>query len=149
MSDLRKLLGTSTPEILAHGTVCLAKAGLTIATTVTQIKTASAIDYSIGGVLYTKAATDNIAVTAAEQADGTTAYYLICIDSSGTVSAVKGDDDGDLPEPTSGTCPIGVLKVVVSGGAFTLGTTDLDDATVTDTYYDIAHVPRAGSAGLA
>lgn len=154
MSDLRNLLNVSAADLAAHGTVCLSKAGLAEGTNSGTIQIAApngaGIDYAIEGVLYHKADTDNISLTAGtEQADGTTAYYLICIDSSGTVSSVQGTEGGDLPEPTSGTCPIGAIKVVTDGAAFTAGTTDLGAGTVTDTYYDFMHMPRNGIDDLS
>lgn len=128
----------------AIGDVCYGKAGLAEGTNPATIQTANAIDYAIDGVLYTKAATDNIALTAATaQADGTTCMYLIEINSSGTVSSVKGTEvtTGNsvyLPDPTEGLCVIGAIKVATSGAAFTAGTTDLGAGTVTDTYYDLS-----------
>ena len=136
------------------GNLCLGKAGLTIASTASKIKTANAIDYAINGYLYSKAATDNIAMTAAdEQTAGTSCLYLVCIDSSGTVSTVKGDEVSatDLaagkpltwPQPTSNdVVAIGAVRVDTSASAtFTAGTTDLSAAGITDTYYDLFAIP--------
>lgn len=152
--DLRELLNPTQGLLDLLSTACLSKAGLAEGTNAATIQIAApngaGIDFAIGGVLYHKADTDNIALTAAAaQADGTTCWYLICINAAGTVSSVKGTDDGDIPEPTSGTCPIGAIKVVTDGGTFTAGTTDLGDAAVTDTYYDFMHVPRGGAADLS
>ena len=47
------------------------------------------------------------------------------------------------PEPTALTCPIGAIKLAMSGGAFNGATTDLNHASVTDTYYDFCLVPEA------
>lgn len=132
-------------------TACGAKAGLAEGTNANTIKivapNGAGIDFSIDGIAYHKADTDNIAVTAhAAQADLTSCLYLVQIDSDGTISTKKGTERttttlGDnlsleWPNPDADRCPIGGYKVAVSGGTFTNGTTDLGDGTVTDTYYD-------------
>lgn len=135
------------------GTFCLAKAGLAEGTSANTLKTAAAVDYTIDGVFYTKAITDNIAMTAlAEQADLTGCLYLVQIDTAGTVSLKKGverltvdlDENRaslEWPRPDENRCPIGGFRVDTSGGTFTSGTTDLSDAAVTDTYFDLFSIP--------
>lgn len=147
-------------DFVRGGTACMSKAGLAEGTSAATIKTAApngaGIDYSIDGVGYHYADTDNIALTAATaQADLTTCLYLICASTAGAISSVKGTEvlTASLtagttvlhwPTPTAGTCPIGAIKVVNSGGTFTAGTTDLGAATVTDTYYDfVGGMPTA------
>lgn len=142
------------------GTLCLAKAGLAEGTNANTIKTAApngaGTDFAIDGLMYHKADTDNIAMTAlAVQADLTSCLYLVQIDSGGTVSLKKGTErlTADVandefllewPRPDASNCPIGGIKVVTSGGTFTSGTTDLSDAAVTDTYYDFFALPPQG-----
>jgi hypothetical protein len=139
------------------GTFCLSKAGLAEGTNANTIKTAApngaGTDYCIGGVLYHKADTDNITVTAcAVQADLTTCLYTVSIDSAGTVTTTKGNEvltaqlgDGNSacswPAVPAGNCVLGGIKVVTSGGTFTAGSTDLGAGTVTDTYYDFFALP--------
>lgn len=126
------------------GTRCNAAAGVAEATTLAGgFQIANAIDYCIDGVLYAKAAEDDVAFSSghAEQADGTTRYYLVQIDAAGTLSTVQGEEDGEIPDPSDDNCPVGAIKVVTDGGTFTPGTTDLSDAAVTDTYYDLAVLP--------
>jgi hypothetical protein len=136
------------------GTFCLDKAGLIIATTTTAVKIANAIDYCIDGALYTKAITDNIAMTAADQqAVATRCLYLVQINAAGTVSTVKGvekltanitaDQDAlDWPLPAAGNCPIGFVEVETNASTtFTAGTTALSAAGITDTYIDTFAVP--------
>jgi len=134
------------------GTACFSRAGLAEGTNANTIQIAApngaGIDYSIDGIGYHKADTDNIAMTAlAQQADLTTCLYLVQIDSGGTVSLVKGDEvlTADLtngktalhwPRPDASKCPIGAIKVATSGTTFTSGTTDLGAAGITDSYYD-------------
>jgi hypothetical protein len=50
--------------------------------------------------------------------------------------------DGSIPALAAGYCPIGVMKVVTNAStAFTPGTTALDAAGVTATYFDVAMLP--------
>lgn len=150
------------PDTLAFSgqTGCFAKAGLAEGTNAATIKTAApngaGIDYAIDGIAYHKADTDNIAVTAhAQQAVSTSCLYLVQIDSAGTISTKKGNEEltADLginkslqwPFPDDGKCPIGGYKVALDASTtFTNGTTDLGAAGVTDTYYDfIGGMPLA------
>jgi hypothetical protein len=143
------------------GTMCLGKAGIGIGgTDAKTLKIAApngaGIDYAINGIVYHKAdAADALAMTAAAaQADLTTCIYLVCLDSSGTLSTVKGTavltahlTGGDAvlewPEVPDNKCAIGAVKIATSGGTFTAGTTELSAAAVTDTYYDLFCVPVA------
>ena len=154
MSDLN--------DLPRGGTFCLSKAGLAIGDGAkTGVAIASVvgagIDFCIDGILYNKGdAATNLPLTAATaQTALSKCLYLICVDSSGTVTSVKGTDvlTADLtagtkvlqwPQPTANTCPIGAVKITLaSTGAFTAGTTALDAANVTATYYDLFNVPTA------
>ena len=96
---------------LAQGaTLCLAAAGLAEGTNANTIQTANAITYTIDGRFYSKAATDNIAISYAGPSvyqaaaggvqavnggfsggvNGSTRLYLICLDASGNASIVPG-----------------------------------------------------------
>lgn len=135
-------------------TECFSKAGLAEGTNANTFKTnapnGAGIDFSIDGVAYHFADTDNLAFTAAAaQADLTTCLYLIQIDSAGTLSSIKGTEEltADLvagkrvlhwPEPAAGKCPIGGLRVKLTGTTFTAGSTDLGAANVIDTFFDFA-----------
>lgn len=141
------------------GTQCFSKAGLAIGGTTSLAKIAApngaGVDYAINGLFYHKADGDDcIAFTDLDQADLTTCLYLVCLDSSGTVSVVQGTavltaslTAGTAvlrwPTPTANTCPIGAIKIATNGGAFDGGTTLLGAATITDTYYDFTLVPSA------
>ena len=136
-------------------TGCLTKAGLGIGSTAAQLSWAtpdgtSGVTFVIDGIAYYLADDATQAMTAmAVQAVSTSCLYLVMFDSSGTMSTKKGVEraTADLgataslqwPQPDADKCPIGGFKVAVnSSGTFTGGTTDLDDATITDTYYDFA-----------
>ena len=136
----------------AAGNICLGPAGLAEGTGAGTIQIAAAIDFCIDGILYAKAITDNIALTANDaQADLTECMYLISIDSAGAVTTTKGEEKATslgesvyLPDLPDGDAPVGAIKVVTSGGTFTAGTTDLGAAHVTDTYYDMSGVSPNG-----
>ena len=150
-------------ELARGGTICLSKAGLAIGTTESKAKILTSpngqgplgVQYAIKGLLYHKKDIDDaILFTGLAQADLTTCLYLVCLDKDGTVSVVQGTAvlSADLcagnavlhwPEPAADTCPIGAIKLAMSGGAFTGGATDLNDESVTATYYDFCLVPEA------
>jgi len=133
----------------ANGNFNLGNAQLAEGTNANTIKTTAATDYVINGLVYTKAATDNIAVTAcAVQADLTTCLYLVTIIADGTVTTTKGTEQltgsgKDLlwPAIPANSAVLGAFKVVNSGGTFTAGSTDLGAGTVTDTYYNFFTPP--------
>lgn len=139
---------------LSGSTACLSKAGLAEGTNSATIKilapNGAGVDFTIHGVCYHKADTDNIAVTAhASQADLTTCLYLVQLDSAGTLSTKKGKevltaslahlDSLQWPLPDTDKCPIGGYKVKnASGAVFTNGTTDFSASNVTVNYKDFA-----------
>lgn len=140
---LRNILGTM---VCSFGT-------LAIATTKSKVKSTSTLDYMIKGIMYTKAATDNLwtlAGTALTSAGGTT-RFLLCLDSSGNASVIQAsltsDTYADLPVDSAGAptvCPIGEVKVVAASVAFTPGTTLLDAAGITATYTNFGLIPATG-----
>lgn len=147
---MKNLMNLVTSDGFCLGNAQLAEAG----TLAGGIKTAQAIDYVISGIMYSKAITDNIALTAcAQQAALTTCLYLITINAAGTVKCTKGTEvltetvkNGvtplELPECPASEAPIGILKIRTDNSAtFTAGTTDLSAADVVDTFYNIGWMP--------
>lgn len=147
-------------ENISGVTGAFSKAGLAEGTNAATIKTAApngaGVDYAIDGIAYHKADTDNIATgSAAQQAVSTTCLYLVQINAAGTISMKKGTEQltaelGDnlsvqWPDPDASNCPLGGIKVATDDSTtFTLGTTDLGAAGITDTYYDfIGGMPNA------
>lgn len=143
-------------------TACFSRAGLVIgdgAKTGPAIAApnGAGIDFAIDGIAYHKAdAATVLPLTAATaQAADTTCIYLIQVDSGGTVSSVKGTEElnADLsagkrvlhwPEPADNKCPIGAVKVKTVAVTFTPGTTALDAAGLTVTYYNfVGGMPQA------
>lgn len=133
----------------------LTAAGLAEGTNAATIKTVNTVNYSIGGQLYTKAATDNIAITAtAQQAISTFCLYLVSIDAGGTVTVTKGTELGTdtavLPALPASSAPIGAFKIATDGATtYTGGTTDNGAAGITDTYYDLMFVNSGADASTA
>lgn len=162
------------------GTANFTKGGLAInAASAATVKTTATVTYSIGGVLYSKAAlsAQSIAVTHGANglpvaaANGNPAYvqpinstviYLVGLDAAGNVSLTQGayagqvmsfngnlakrvtDVDGGVPTPPANVAVIGAFKVVTNGSAtFTPGSTALDAAGVSVTYYDLQVLPAA------
>jgi hypothetical protein len=145
-------------ELARGGTMCFSKAGLVSTDAAIDIvaPNGAGVDYAIGGVLYHAAdQTDTAMTAAAAQAALTTCIYLVCLDSSGTLTTVKGTEvlTADIasgksvltwPQPAASTCPIGAIKVVcASGYTFTCGTTQVDATGITTTFVDLFCVPDA------
>lgn len=125
----------------------LSSAGLAEGTNANTIQIAApngaGVDYMINGVLYHKADTNNIAMTAlAAQAADTYAKYLVSLDAAGTVTLTKGADAASsalalLPATPANQAAIGYIEVQTTGVTFTSGTTDLSAAGITDTYVNL------------
>lgn len=99
------------------------------------------------------------------QPASTTVYYSVGIKADGTVLVVQGSyagqtfnpaanvgigakvgtsiaGDGSVPDLPDGYAPLGVIKIVTdSSHTFTPGTTNLDAAGVTTTYFDVTVLP--------
>ena len=89
----------------------------------------------------------------------TTVFYVVALNAAGTVAIVQGcfagqnitfaNDlskvivgNGAIPDEPAGYTAIGVIKVALAGAAtFTPGTTALDAANVTATYFDVTILP--------
>lgn len=140
------------------GNRCFTKAVCAIGTTVQKARTTATAEYCIDGVAYSKASTDDLFVFTdlTVQAANTTAFYALCLDASGNGSIINGTPVSTaaitagtakayIPEIPATKCIVGAIRVVTTG-AFTPATTGLDDATVTDTYYNLSCVPVAGYA---
>ena len=142
------------------GTYCVSSAGLAIgdgAKTGPAIvgKDTLGLTYVIDGIVYYKddAATVIPLTAATAQAASTSCLYLMQIDTAGTVTSVKGTEvltaeitNGtevlEWPTLAAGKCPIGAVRIDCdSTHTFTPGTTALDAAGITETYYDLATVP--------
>jgi hypothetical protein len=127
------------------GFACLTKVTLAInAASAATFKTTGTTSYTCDGIWFTKAALAAQAFTAghAVQAIGTTRYYLVTLDSAGTVRTIQGTSGGGMPDAPANQTPIGAIKIVTNASTtFTPGTTALDAAGVTATYIDLCVLP--------
>lgn len=105
---------------------------------------ADAFSFRLGGKCFSKAATATLSLAGLGViAAGSAKTAFLVIDAAGAVTLVAVAPDGDgvtrVPEPAAGTCLFGAVKVANgSGAAFTAGTTALDAAGLTVTYYGLS-----------
>ena len=137
---------------------------LAIGTVTSGINTTTTIAYAVNGIFSAKTAMTsqvltNIngplngpSVTSYTQPASTTVYYVLCLDSVGTVSVVQGSyagqplgggaiGNGDVPDVSATVCPFGMIKIVLGATTFTAGTTLLGAANVTATYFNLLCIP--------
>lgn len=173
MSDLSTIANRDIYNALANA--CEVKGGLAInAAGAATVKTTAALNYSVDGVLYSKAILAAQAITVTHRADGkpvttldpayvqpinTTVIYILALNAAGTVAVVQGTyagqqlvygsdisklvtSGGGVPKLPAGYTPFGAIKVVTNGSTtFTPGTTLLDAAGLTVSYFDLALLP--------
>lgn len=117
--------------------------GLTInAASAATFKSAAAYSYLNDGIFKAKAALSAQAFTPghAVQPFSTVAYYVVALDAAGAVSTTQGF--GVVPDVASELTPIGIVKVVTNNNTtFTPGTTALDAAGITASYFDVSVLP--------
>lgn len=94
------------------------------------------------------------------QPANTTVFYVVSLNAAGTVAISQGSyvgqqiaypydlskvltGAGGLPVEPEGYTAIGVIKVATGNVTFTPGTTALDAANVTATYYDVSRLPAS------
>lgn len=147
-------------ELARGGTICLSKAGLVKGTSSTISIVApngAGVDFCVGGKLYHKGDTTNIAVNAcAIQPVLTSCLYVVCLSAAASpaLTVVKGEavltaNVGNVPllwpEPTAGTCAIGGFRIdTLASNTFTAGTNEIGESAVTTaTFYDLLAVPDA------
>lgn len=168
MSQLQDINNGPTRDLI--GGMVFNKPVLAInAASAATVKTTNAITFSVNGVMYSKAilSAQSIAVThnsygnaggAYVQPSSTTVFYTLALDSSGNVTVTQGSyagqdlsslnmgtsarGSGAIPNSPANTTPFGVIKIATGASAtFTAGTTALDAAGVTATYFDISSLP--------
>lgn len=179
----------SAAAIALAGTFAANSGGLAInAASAATFKTVATINYSVDGVLYSKAAFTAQAFPATTYAikQGYTAFFVVTLDAAGNVGVVQGvpfaleTDQSDgltksrgyrvlpsnlpggasviektgalvannsefLPDVASGVVPIGIIKIAATGADFVPGTTALDAAGITATYFNITRLPGASN----
>lgn len=135
-------------------TGCFGKAGLTIGTTNTTYRIVNTTPYAIDGKLYSKSAQDNIAFSAASGSlanlsAGQACALAVLLDSAGNAKVAQGPivEAGaacPVPGAPAGYAIIGAIKIVANSAAFTFGSTALNAAGISASYFDLASHP--GSA---
>jgi len=144
-------------EIVRGGTFCLAKAGLEIGGTTSQVAidapNSVGIDFAIKGVLYNKAEADDVFTLSGDiQTALYSCLYLLSLDKDGTAHCTQGKEvltaaiggtPLEWPVADADCCAIGAIRVDAGASAFTPGTTALTGGTVVVTYYDFFAVPDA------
>jgi hypothetical protein len=131
------------------GTRAFTSGAIAIGTTKSKVKTASIVNYCIDGLMFVKAATDDLFVftDVTVQAINTTKYYMLCLKTDGSALIVNGAVGSTLlPSCPAGYCPVGYLKIVTGAATFTPATTLLDAANITTTYVDLSCAPAAALA---
>ncbi|TFH51721.1 MAG: hypothetical protein E4H01_00145 [Lysobacterales bacterium] len=129
------------------------KAGIGIGSTPAELSTAApdgtGVNFAIDGLGYYKVDDASTASTPGAlplQAADTECLYMLCVDAALAMTVTKGVEvlTTDIakgaalfwPEPTANTCPFGGFRMATVAVTFTGGTTDLDAAGCTATYYD-------------
>ena len=129
------------------GQICLSPAGLAIGVgSKKKILIANTTYYMISGVIKTKTTAEiDFTATTHDVANGSSAYFVLSINSAGTVTITKGADGGTLTQVTpsipSNQAIIGYLTIAASGAIFDATSDDLDAAHLTVTYYDTGFLP--------
>jgi len=129
------------------GDYLITKAGLAIGTTKPNVATA-ALDYIINGVQYSKAAvTAGTALSGDNIPQSTYGAWALEINAAGTISIVEAAANATgyasaalaiagLPATSADKARLGWVTATKSDAVFDPGTTNLDDASTTDTYTD-------------
>ena len=165
MAKLSDLLTRMQIELLGFSNQSKAVLAINAALAAT-VKTTNAFAYTNNGIQLTKAALAAQSIVPTHTGNGkfvggayvqpvsTTVYYTLGLDALGAVTVVQGSfvgqlglpgaagtsaaGDGTLPESPVGSTPVGVIKVVTNGATtFTPGTTALDAAGLTVSYFDV------------
>ena len=120
----------------AMSTKIFVSGAIAIATTTTAIKTAAAIYGIAGGILFTKAATDNLWTLAGTVTNTKFNVFALFLDASGVATSAMGTEGAALinvkfpPIPPKKVCAGYVIINPTGTGNFVGGTTPLGDATV-------------------
>lgn len=164
--DLRRLLGD---RCYVYGTLAInAASAATVKTTGAVIYSVDGVMYTKAALSaqsiaithdqFGRDVTVQPSLAAYVQPISSTVYYLLGLNAAGTVCTVQGGysgqsitlngqafvSDGSMPALPVGYAPIGVVKIATNGSTtFTAGTTLLDAAGVTATYFNVSTLPTA------
>lgn len=139
---------------ITKGSVTLSGA-LAIGADNTTFKTAATVTGVVNGVVFTKAATDNVAFSSTDNlAISTYTKILVTVNASGTVATVKGNSAATsaaalLPAAASGYIPIGAIEIACDAThTFLMGTSDLGGTGITDTYFNFIGPVMGGETAV-
>jgi len=144
---------TTTEAITVTATVTKAVGDPTTTATVAQtiigakgVKTANTFLFGIDGHCGQQTTQTNVALGGSTLPASSFRWYLASIGTTGVVTMTPGtDNENMLPAIPANQAPIGALKIATGAAAtFTPGTTGLNATGITDTYYDLSCVPKAG-----
>lgn len=148
-------LDNMTSSELRYPALLLAACLVAEGTNANTLKTTNAAQYTIGGQVFTKAATDNLAFStiktngAAVDAVpvGSHCFYLVQINAAGAVTTVQGELNGGIPVPDY----VGVKPTVVATVAapITLSVTGADIIKVNKTAHGFNVGDRIAFNGLS
>jgi hypothetical protein len=156
-------------QLSQGGSMAFASGALANGTNAGSIKTTATVPFTVDGIFYSKAATDNLPFTMTVpavssngyatngsftgQTGGSTRLYGVYLDSAGAVTHVPGPicNSTELaagscalqfPPPQRGKACIGMVRIAVTAGTtFIPGTTALNAAGVTTTYLNLSGIP--------
>lgn len=144
---------TTTEALTVTAVVTKAEGAPTTTATVAEtiigpkgVKTANTFMFGIDGHTGSQTTQTNVALTGDTLPISSFRWYLAVIDTAGAVTMIPSEDNlNDLPAIPANKAPIGALKIVTDAThTFIPGTTSLNAAGITDTYYDLSCVPKAG-----
>lgn len=154
-------------QLSQGGSIAFNSGALANGTNAGTIQFVAAVNFTVDGVFYQKAITNNIAIpyvgpsvygdsgngSFTGQTGGSTRLYGIYLDSAGAVSIVPGRitntanlaaglDSLQFPAPQKGKACVGVLRIAVTANTtFIPGTTALNAAGVTASYLNLSGIP--------
>ena len=141
------------------GNRCFISGAVAIGGTTSKVKLAAAVDFSIDGILYHKAITDDLFVHTdlTVQAADTVKYYVLSLDKTGAALITQGNEVATadvgasggkvqpyLPKVAATQCVVGAIKVATVAVTFTPATNSHADSGITTTYFNLSCVPTAG-----
>lgn len=129
------------------GDMSLSAAGLTLGSgDPKKLKITNTVVYINAGLFKSKS-TAEVAFTATTHdiADGSSAFFVVSLDGSGTVTLTKGADDAALSTITvpAGETVIGYFTLAANSAIFNATTDDLSAGHITDVYTDAAFLEQS------
>lgn len=145
---------TTTQAIVVTAAVTKAVGDPTTTATVAQtivgskgIKTENTFQFVIDGHAGEQTTQTNVALSGIDVIPVSSfCWWLVSIGTTGVVTATQGTvGQNMLPAIPANQAPIGAVKIATDGThTFTPGVTGLNSTGITDTYFDLSCVPKAG-----